>query len=137
MKFGDEPFTPCMALCYCAGCFPRAQTASLTSAARPDAMSRRLLNFHLWCIWHIVTMTAFCDAILVSVRPGDVVLDRCVGTGILSFMACEAGAARVYAVEPAAVIALVPRIAEDNGSATQRSGGKLSPSPSSCLKKPT
>ena len=112
---GHEPFTPSMALCYCAGCFPRAQTASLTSAARPDAMSRRLLNFHQWCISDTVTMTAYRDAILGSVRPGDVVLDLGAGTGILSFMACEAGAARVYAVEPAAVIALVPRIAEDNG----------------------
>src|SRR5437773_195690 len=80
-------------------------------------MSRDLLKFHQWHISDPVTMSAYRDAIQRTVRPGDVVLDLGAGTGILSFMACQAGARRVYAVEPADVVTLVPDIAADNGMA--------------------
>jgi SAM-dependent methyltransferase len=78
-------------------------------------MAQSLLQFHQWHISDSVTMSAYRDGIARSVRTGDVVLDLGAGTGILSLMACEAGARRVYAVEPAAIIALVPKIAADNG----------------------
>jgi protein arginine N-methyltransferase 1 len=84
----------------------------------PDRkMSSRLLSFHYWHISDSVTMTAYREAIRRAVRPGDVVLDLGAGTGILSLMACEAGAARVYAVEPEDIIAVIPKIAADNGVA--------------------
>src|SRR5438094_4408775 len=76
-----------------------------------------LLKYHQWCISDPVLMPAYREAIRKTVRPGDIVLDLGAGTGILSLMACEAGASRVYAVEPTDIIALIPQIAADNGFA--------------------
>lgn len=45
-------------------------------------------------------MGAFTEALRRAIQPGSVVLDIGSATGIFSFLACQFGAARVYAVEP-------------------------------------
>jgi len=58
---------------------------------------------------------AYMRAIRATVRPGDVVLDLGSGAGVMGFLALEAGAAHVFAVEPSASIELGRKIAADNG----------------------
>lgn len=60
---------------------------------------------------------AFRRAIHATVRPGDIVLDLGCGTGILGLMACEAGAARVYAIDESGMIEIARAIARRNGAA--------------------
>lgn len=62
-------------------------------------------------------LEAFRAALRAIVRPGDVVLDLACGTGILGFLACDAGAARVYAVDDGPIIDLARRFAAANGYA--------------------
>jgi protein arginine N-methyltransferase 1 len=42
----------------------------------------------------------FVEALRQAIQPGSVVLDIGTGTGIFAFLACQFGAARVYAIEP-------------------------------------
>jgi protein arginine N-methyltransferase 1 len=59
--------------------------------------------------------SSYDRALRAKVRPGAVVLDIGAGPGIMAFLACRAGAARVYAVEPDEVIHLARQLAADNG----------------------
>ncbi len=54
-------------------------------------------------------------AIHATVRPGDVVLDLGCGTGLLGLIACEAGAARVYAVDEGGMLEIARAIAHASG----------------------
>lgn len=58
---------------------------------------------------------AFREAIRRVVKPGDVVADLGSGTGILSFFALEAGAARVYAFEKLHIADAAALLARHNG----------------------
>ena len=62
-------------------------------------------------------MTAYAEAIRTAVKPGSIVLELGTGTGIMALMACQAGARRVYALEPADSILVARQTASRNGFA--------------------
>ena len=64
-----------------------------------------------------VRLSAYEAALHRAVRPGDVVVDLGAGSGILGLLACRAGAARVYVIEPSGLIELARAIAAENGVA--------------------
>jgi SAM-dependent methyltransferase len=82
-----------------------------------DSSHNPLLDYHLSMLLDTARMDSYRRAIEATVKPGDVVVDIGCGTGILSFMACEAGAKKVYAIEGAAVIETAKELAIDNGFA--------------------
>lgn len=75
------------------------------------------IEMHLWMLSDETRAAAFDRAIRQAVRKGDVVADVGAGTGLLSLMACRAGASRVYAIEEARVIDLAATLARENGCA--------------------
>jgi protein arginine N-methyltransferase 1 len=64
-----------------------------------------------------VRMAAYRDALARCIRPGDVVVDVGAGTGIMSLLACQLGARRVHAIEPADALAVGRELAAANGYA--------------------
>lgn len=70
-----------------------------------------------WMVLDQMRLRAFKAAIEEVVRPGDVVLDVGSGNGLLSLLAAQAGAAKVYAVERSGAIELTIEHARENGFA--------------------
>jgi predicted RNA methylase len=63
-------------------------------------MTNSDLEFHAFCLTDTGSrLDQFAAAIAARIRPGDTVVDLGAGTGVLSFLACRAGARRVYAIE--------------------------------------
>jgi protein arginine N-methyltransferase 1 len=60
-------------------------------------------------------LDAHAAALARVVGPESVVLDVGAGTGIMSLLACQAGARRVYAVDSTDFVHLAARVARDNG----------------------
>ena len=59
-----------------------------------------LLEFHAFLLSNTGTrLERFAKALAATIRPGDTVVDLGAGSGILSILACRAGARRVYAIE--------------------------------------
>src|SRR5438105_15150054 len=58
---------------------------------------------------------AYQRALQLTVTPDSVVVDIGTGLGIFAFLACQAGARRVYAIEPSEVIAVARELAVTNG----------------------
>lgn len=61
-----------------------------------------------------VRVPAYERAIRAAVRPGDTVLDLGCGPGLLTFMALDAGAARVFAVDKNPAVEILRLIAKEN-----------------------
>jgi len=75
----------------------------MSTSKPPDPMT----NYNDYSISNYGTMiedkrrtSPFVEALRDAIKPGSAVLDIGTGTGIFSFLACQFGAARVYAVEP-------------------------------------
>ena len=62
-----------------------------------------------------VRVDSYARALRQNIGPDSVVLDIGAGPGIFSFLACQCGAKRVYALEPDDSIELARRIAAANG----------------------
>lgn len=70
-----------------------------------------LLEYHASLLADVERVDRFRDAIHAVVRPGDVVVDIGTGTGLLAYFACQAGAARVFAIEEGRIIGLARELA--------------------------
>ena len=79
-------------------------------------MMTRELEFHAFCLTDTGSrLDQFAAAIAARITPGDTVVDLGAGSGILSFLACGAGARRVYAIEAGASLEFARLLAVKNG----------------------
>ena len=78
------------------------------------------LEFHAFCLTDTGSrLDQYAHAIASRVKPGDTVVDLGAGSGILSFLACQAGASRVYAIETGASLEFARVVAARNGFANR------------------
>lgn len=62
---------------------------------------------------------AYCQALALAVKPGDVVVDLGAGAGIFTLHACRLGARLVHAIEPNPVIQVAREVVHANGFSQQ------------------
>ena len=62
-------------------------------------------------------MRAYAEALKLTIRSGDVVVDIGTGTGVFALLACRYGARRVFAIEPSDAIIVAKEIVAANGYA--------------------
>ena len=74
-----------------------------------------LLHYHASLLADVDRVDRLREAVHEVVEPGDVVVDVGTGTGLLAYFACQAGAARVFAIEEGPVVDLAREIARVNG----------------------
>lgn len=80
-------------------------------------MSQRELEEHGRYLADERKIAAYRAALAEVVNEGDVVLDLGAGTGLLGYLACEAGAGAVVAIDLGDIISLAKQITRDNGYA--------------------
>ena len=73
------------------------------------------LNYHRILLQDGVRMDTYRRAIEALVRPGDTVVDLGTGSGVLAFWAAQAGASRVWALDPAPIADVAERVGRANG----------------------
>ncbi len=103
----------------------RDLTQTMSTGTVADAMSglktcispAPQIEEHRFLLLDQVSQISFQKAIHATVKPGDVVLDLGTGSGIHAFFACQAGAAKVYAVDSEAILEVARETAKLNGFA--------------------
>ena len=75
----------------------------------------RLLEFHGRMLADAARVDAFRRALAAVIEPGAVVVDVGAGTGLLSVLACRAGARRVYAIEQGPIFGFAREIIRASG----------------------
>ena len=70
-----------------------------------------------WMIASRVRVEAYAEALRRTVRKGSVVVEIGTGPGIFAVLACQLGASRVFAIEPAEIIQVAREVAAANGCA--------------------
>ena len=90
-----------------------SQQALAAASTRDVTWLNRLatLQYHASLVGDADRVDRFHRAIHEVVRPGDVVVDLGTGTGLLAFFACQAGAARVFAIEEGTIINVARELA--------------------------
>lgn len=74
-------------------------------------------SVHADMLFDSTRVSAYRNAIQSVVKPGDVIADLGSGTGVLTFLCLQAGAARVHAIERSNVILWARELSERNGFA--------------------
>ena len=82
----------------------------------PDDSYYAQLDIHCLMLSDRVRCEAYRSALARQVKKGDVVLDVGAGMGILSLLAVQAGARKVYAVERASVASFSRKLVKVNGA---------------------
>jgi len=76
-----------------------------------------IVDEHRHYLGDTLRVSTFERAVAATVRPGDVVVDLGTGAGLLAFLACRAGARRVYAIELSGMVEIARELAVLNGFA--------------------